>query len=447
MSKRNFTLFIIVLIIAVAIIFGFLYFNQGEVGQDGTSEGTNFLSRFNPFGRSKPATPPETTEPVDLTEPVVTPGEETPTEKLQKISSMPVAGFEILIKERLKEIPTTPLPLENPASLATPVVNKNTKPTPPPTELVPATRYVTRATGNIYQTFLDKIEERKFSTTIIPKIYEAYFGNKDSSVIMRYLKPDNRTIQTFLGNIPKEVLGADTEENEIQGTFLPDGITDMSLLADGSKAFYLLNVGDVAVGTILNFADGKKTQVFDSPFTEWLSLWPSTNMITLTTKPSGSVPGHMYALNPTTKSLNRVLGDVYGLTTLASPDGKSVLYGDSSLSLNIYNISKNTSQPLGVRTLPEKCAWGVGSAVLYCAVPELVGVGQYPDSWYQGEVSFSDQIWKIDATTGYTEMIADPMTLTEKESIDGIKLALDKDGKYLLLVNKKDSFLWKLDLE
>ena len=85
-----------------------------------------------------------------------------------------------------------------------------------------ALRYVDRATGNIYQTFADKIEEKKFSSTIIPMVYEAFFGNNGNSVIMRYLKQDAKTIITFVGALPKEFLGADTtSDTEIKGAFLP----------------------------------------------------------------------------------------------------------------------------------------------------------------------------------------------------------------------------------
>ncbi len=446
MSRRNFTLLIIVLGLIIVSVFWVLYSRQSPTSPTGDSGGTNFLSMFNPFGKNEDTTPDGTTNnPVNVTDETPTgSGTENPAIKLHKISTVPVAGFHIFLKERLKEIPVIAPEVIPTETTTTP--KKTTKPTPPPTEFAPATRYVDRQTGNIYQTFLDKLEERKFSTTIIPKVYESIFGNKGNSVIMRYLKADGVTVETFVGGIPKEVLGADTESNEIKGTFLSNNITDLSLSPDTTKAFYLLNVGEGVLGTVLNIVDNKKTQVFDSPFTEWLSFWPNASMVTLTTKPSASVQGHMYMVNPTTKSFSRVLGDIYGLTTLTSPNGKLVLYSDSGLGLSTYDVSKKTTAPLGVRTMPEKCVWGPVSDVVYCAVPRAINGGQYPDSWYQGEVSFSDQIWKINITTGATSMISDPITVTGGEDIDGIKLMLDTSGKYLLFVNKKDSILWKLDL-
>lgn len=428
------------------VIFGFLYYRQNPINPNDGSGGTNFLSRFNPFGRSEDAPTGNNDTPIDITEEIPVETEpEVLTSKLQKISSMPVAGFQVFLKERLKEIPVPVATTETTVETVAPA--KTTKPTPPPTEFSEAVRYVDRISGNIYQTFLDKLSERKFSTTIVPKVYESIFGNKGNSVLMRYLKADARTIETFLGVIPKEVLGADTDANEIKGTFLSDNITDLSLSPDGTKIFYLLNVGENAIGTIINLADSKKTQIFDSPFTEWLSFWPNASMITLTTKPTALVQGHMYTLNPTTKSFIRALGDIYGLTTLTSPNGKLVLYSDSSLTLNTFDINKKTTTPTGLRTLPEKCVWNNDSSIVYCAVPTNISGGQYPDSWYQGEVSFVDQIWKIELLTGNTTIISDPALDTGGEDIDGIKLALDNSGKYLLFVNKKDSFLWKLDLE
>ncbi len=454
MSKRNFILLTIVLIITAIATLGFLYFQKGinAPSDDGTN--TDFFSLFNPFGTSKPAGP-VVKPPIDVSgyqPPVV----EAPKLKLAKISSVPVAGFIIFTKERLKDVPVaTPPVVPSPEIEATVVKTTATvkKPTPPLTEFMPALRYVDRITGNVYQTFIDKIEERRFTTNIIPKIYDAYFGNRGESVVMRYLKEDGKTIETFAGNLPKELLGGDTlDKNEIKGSFLPDNVKDISLSPDGSKIFYLFSSGNAfnenMTGATLVFLGNKKVQIFDSPFTEWLSQWPNSNTVTLSTKPSANVPGYMYKMDSATgKNLTKVLGEINGLTTLTSPNGKLILYGDNNLSLNVYNLETMNSFVLGVKTLPEKCVWGKVSDMIYCAVPKSIGFGDYPDAWYQGEVSFSDQFWKINIKTGNATIISDPATLEEGEEVDGVKLATDENENYLFFVNKKDSFLWKLNLK
>ncbi len=416
MPKRNFILLIIILGLVIIAVFGFLYFQKEPSVPEDSSVGTNFISQFNPFA-TKPKLP-AVTPPADISN---QPPSETTETKLIKVSNMPVAGFTVFTKERLKDKGT---------------------------EFAPALRYVEKASGNIYQTFVDKIEERKFSKTIILKIYDAYFGNRGESVVMRYLKENGKTIETFAGTLPKELLGGEIiGNNEIKGSFLPNNVKDISVSPDGSKIFYLFVSGNNIVGTILNLSNNKKVQVFDSPFTEWLSLWPVKNIITFTTKPSANIPGHMYSADTSGKNLTKVLGNINGLTTLESPNGKLVLYGDNTLSLYIYHIDSRNSDPLGVKTLPEKCIWGKMSDVAYCAVPKSINPGEYPDVWYQGEVSFGDQFWKIDIKTGNATLLLDPVAITGGEKIDGVKLALDENENYLFFVNKKDNFLWKLDLK
>jgi hypothetical protein len=455
MSKRNLILLVIVLGIIAVGAFVFLSFYQPATKTIPPTNDTNFFANFLPFGKSTTTTPKNTDEPVDVSGYV--PPTETPVQNtiLTKVSSFPIAGFGIFMKERFKDVPlviTPPDPVDITTPETTPTTKKdpkvtNPKPIAPPTEFVPAIRYVNKATGNIYQTFADKLDERKFSGTIIPKVYEAFFGNKGMSVIMRYLK-NNKIIETFTGSLQKEYLGADSiGTNTVIGSFLPENITDMSVSSDSSQVFYIFNIGDGATVITLSLQTGTKVQVFDYSFTEWLTDWPSSKMITVTTKPSSGVPGFMYAINPDKKDFNKILGGVSGLTTLTSPNGKMVLYGDSNLSINLLNIGTGSSNLIAIKTLPEKCTWGGGSDVIYCAVPKFIEQKAYPDSWYQGEVSFSDEIWKIDPMDGTATKILDPLSLTTGEDIDGVKLALDDNSNYLFFVNKKDSYLWQLLLK
>ena len=459
---------------AVLVTLGFLYFYK-PANNDGTAgSATNFISQLFPFGKSKTVTTPGGETPVDVSGFVPTPVEEIPKTKITKVSTMPIAGYGVFMKERFKDVPvvanpTPTLPLSGEGDIISPpdkggkggLIAKGDlggqkdkkgkvipqKPTAPPTEFVPALRYVDRTTGNIYQTYADKIEERKFSGTIIPKVYEAYFGDKDESVVMRYLKEDDKTIETFVGALAKEFLGADSDgSTDVKGSFLPENITDMSMSPDGKRMFYLFNVGNGTTGITAEASGGQKNQVFDSPFTEWLSFWPSNKMITLTTKPSANVPGFMYAIDPDKKDFNRILGGINGLTTLTSPDGKLVLFGNNNLSLNIYNIATGNINQVSVKTLPEKCVWGRASDKVYCAVPKSIDGASYPDDWYQGEVSFGDEIWRIDAINGNADILGDPSSMVGGEEVDGIKLSLDENEDYLFFVNKKDSYLWKLNL-
>jgi hypothetical protein len=85
--------------------------------------------------------------------------------------------------------------------------------------------------------------------------------------------------------------------------------------------------------------------------------------------------------------------------------------------------------------------------MLYCAVPKYVSGGKFPDTWYQGEISFSDDIWKINIESGSATKIADPISFNKGEDVDAIKLSTDEGENYLFFVNKKDSYLWELNLK
>ncbi|MDP2788706.1 MAG: hypothetical protein Q8O46_01460 [bacterium] len=441
MSKRNFKLFIIILILVIVAVYGFLYLRAPK--DEGGVSPTNFLAKFNPFGKSKKSAPPpgETSEETGGDIPL---GEGSEA-KLRLISSMPVAGFGVFQKERIKDVLFAPTLGDPTSQQGEPLLKEEISVT---TEFVPALRYVEKATGNIYQTFADKIEEQKFSKTLIPRVYEASFGKNAESVILRYLKTDDRTIVTFAGGLPKENLN-DTPslEREIAGTFLPENISDIVLSPDKSQVFYLLNIGEGVVGITSGILGDKKVQVFDSPFAEWLSQWPNVDMITITTKPSAGVPGYMYTINPNKKDLNKALDNINGLTTLTSPDGKLVLWSDNSLSLGIYDIETQGGGLLNAKTLPEKCVWNNTSEVIYCSVPKFPGGSSFPDTWYKGEISFSDEIWKIDVATQSGAVISDLTSSRGIEDMDNIKLALDQDESYLFFINKKDSRLWELKLK
>ena len=66
------------------------------------------------------------------------------------------------------------------------------------------------------------------------------------------------------------------------------------------------------------------------------------------------------------------MGNINGLTTLTSPNGKLVLYSNDNLSLNVYHTDTKVANILGVKTLPEKCVWGKISDFVYCAVPKSI---------------------------------------------------------------------------
>lgn len=445
----------------IGIVLGFYYVNKSPTRTSGEEgENTNFFLDLFTFGRKSSNTNGNDSETnTDFSDDrEVEGGIEMQQMKLLKISSMPIAGYTVHAKERFNYVPDVIVDFTQEIEGG----EVAQKPEPPATEFVANLRYVARIDGHIYQTYLDKINERKISNNLIPKVEEAFFGDNGESVIMRYLKEPtplnpniNQTIATYAGALPKDILGGDSASlGRLTGSFLPDNITDLSISPDSSNLFYLHNTRNGAIGTMATALGKNKIQIFDSGFTEWLSEWVNEDMITITTKPSYNVGGFVYKIDPTRKNFTKIFGNINGLTTLTSKNGQVVLYADNNLNLGLHNIESGEKRNLSVRTLPEKCVWSQNNVYVYCAVPKFIEGFTYPDIWYQGEISFSDDIWKINTENGIATKLIDPL-LSENynigsqniESIDGIKLQLDENEEYLFFVNKIDSYLWGLSLK
>ncbi len=303
------------------------------------------------------------------------------------------------------------------------------------TEKVGAIKYVEKATGHMYQIDLDKQIENKVSNSTIPQIHEVLFNNNAKSVIYRYLSED-QTISSYLATV-----GASS------GSFLPTNIIEVATSPNKDKFFYLIKNENGVYGSIRSFIDGRTNSFFNSSFTEWLIDWSREDQILLTTKPSWSENGSVFALNIASGTMTKILGGIKGLTTISNKDNSLLLYSSSTNSgpkLNVFNVTKHSSLDLDTYGLADKCVWSLDSINIYCAVPSKIIGNEYPDIWYQGLVSFDDFFVKINSETGEKETIADS---TKEVGVDAVRLFLDKEENILFFINKKDNTLWSLNVD
>ena len=308
-------------------------------------------------------------------------------------------------------------------------------------------RYVERAEGHVYEALAsDNKPPYRISNTTIPKIYEAYWVQNGQGVILQYLKGTD--IQMFYAALKQGATS--TEQALSDGTFLPNNIGALVVSPAQDKVFYLLPREGGVVGVRSNPNGTQKTQLFSSPAAEWLASWQKDRSISLFTKPSSEASGFLYTLNINNSTLERVYGGIRGLTALPNPSGDTQLLSVSSLGgleLKLFDAKTQGLSGVGVTTLPEKCVWSkTDSVVLYCAVPDYIPAGSYPDVWYQGVVSFADSVWKINAKTGATNRILTPQSVANT-TMDITNLVLSAKEDYLLFTNKKDLSLWLLKLE
>lgn len=362
--------------------------------------------------------------------------------KLRKINATPTAGFSFI---------TTPI-YEDPNKNIEPAdtsVSGRKVPLKKPLRFVGASttiRFIERGTGHIYETSTSTVDKKRITNTTEPKIYEAYFVEKGDSLIVRGLIGSSDIISTRYVSV-FTASTSESVEKTLEFKDLPIQISDVAISPSKTQLFSIMSDG---VRGILSKIDGGATVgIFDTPYKEWIPTWPEEKNIVLTTKASAFAEGFSYILNTQTKQLTRILGNIYGLTTLASPDISKILYSSSekgSFTLHTFNRSDSSKNQLPLNTLPEKCVWAKKEKdVVFCAVPNNIAFSTYPDIWYQGLINFSDSIWKINVISGETRLISN----TQEESsdiIDGINLQISDSDDYLIFTNKTDLSMWGLQL-
>jgi len=239
----------------------------------------------------------------------------------------------------------------------------------------------------------------------------------------------------------------------LEGALLPSTIRAVTASPSRDKIFFLLETADGVSGVVSDFirADTAHGQlpVYSSPFRDWHTQWASANSIALTTKPASGVPGYLYLLNTTSKSQEKLLDAVPGLTALVSPKGNLVIYAraqGSGFTTFILDKTSRESVAFPLQTLPEKCVFSVDEKTVFCSVPDTVLPGLYPDHWYQGVTSWNDALWEVDINTGEATRLVSASDFRLSQTLDAVDLQLSTDGRLLLLRNKRDSTLWVLEM-
>lgn len=400
---------LIFIVVSVGMFIFYYYFTKPIPGIDNTVTEPKKLTIFgiNIGGGSTNNTGSEGNTP---TENQTSQGSTTPTDllKLRQLSQSPVAGFISFENEKKENI----------------------------------VRYMEKSNGNIYEIGTKSATQKRITNTTIPRVYEALWL-KPTSIMVRYLD-DNNIIKTFNAEIKDLEKGA--TEQKIEGFFLQDNIEEITSVEE--KIFYLISNSSGSQGILSKPNGDNKSIIFESPLKEWLISYPQKNTMTFNTKPSFAYQGSAYFFDLNKQTTTKFIQNIFGITTLNNGDKTGLLFSESinnSFSLNYFDLNKKTRSEIFPKTLPEKCIWAKDNKVVFCGIPKDIPKGGYPDIWYQGIVSFYDDIWKIDIENNIAKRLISPKDFVNQE-IDLTKPILSGDEKYLFFVNKKDSMLWSLEL-
>lgn len=314
-------------------------------------------------------------------------------------------------------------------------------------------RFIDKATGHIHESPLDTFVVSKISNTTIPKVEEGIWTENGTGVVLRYVKSDNKTIESFYTKLAtaSTVSAEDSiSPQTLEGTFLPQNIVSIAVSPQKNTIAYIAKQNTSGSALLESNPDGKKVKELSKlPLQELVISWPKQDTLALSTKPSYSTQGVLFLFNKNTGRIKNILSEI-GLTTLINPSASGVVYSknlNGITTTHLYTINTKSSEILPIQTLPEKCLWSsVNTNIIYCAVPTEILSGNLPDTWYQGIVSFSDEIWEMDLETGTTRLLVNPQIFSGEE-IDAINLFTNEKEDHLFFTNKKDDSLWALRLK
>ncbi len=314
------------------------------------------------------------------------------------------------------------------------VVNK-TVATSSPVET--SVSYIERQSGNVYSYSMTTGTRTRTNNKTVPGIQSAVWLPNASTTFVRYLSGEN------LSTINSYALRADGSE----GFFLPQNLSDIAVSSTS-----LLTLVSGVNGSIASISRTDGTQIkeiFTTPLSSLRVSFAGKNQYVAYTKPSARLTGNVFIVDSAGR-FSRIAGPLNGLLARASPSGKWVLVSYSiagTMQMNLVNATTGESIPLPVATIADKCVWTADDSAVYCGVPVSPSPNfNYPDDWYQGAVSFSDRIWKIDVAGRYAQFVLDFSKEKDGEGLDATALAIDQLNTVLVFVNKKDGSLWSYAL-
>ena len=341
--------------------------------------------------------------------------------RLVRITSSPVS-FGTAVFDAL--IPSTDVPVASTSSSS-----------PPAMQLDVSVRYIDRASGNVFNYLAHKRQLIRLSNRTLPGIQTASWLRDGSVAYVQFLSKEGSTETVKSYALPANGTG---------GFFLEDNLSQVNGVGS-STLFSLLTSSQGSTGTIAK-SDGTNVRTLFSSLLSLLTVMPAGSQYFAYTKPANTIPGYAFLINPN-GSTSRILGPATGLSILPNASGTSVLYSyvtGGTVRLGVMNVATRTQTSLPLATFSEKCVWTSDGSAAYCAVPTAL-TGTLPDDWYQGAVSFTDRIWKIDLSGRVATLIVDPSTVA-KTPIDAVNLSLDANNDVLVFTDKATGALWAYDL-
>ena len=349
----------------------------------------------------------DTTDPKAIFEPTVTPDTTTQNdvtkEKLRQLSTKPVIGF-----------------VE---------INQNG------TSSMPIVNYVEAGTGHIFSLNIETGAENRVSNITVPMAQLAQLSIDGKNAAIKSGEGNNSHITTITIN----------DDGSITSNEVEEASQNFALTDDGELLYTSQNTG-TTLGRAYNLSSKSSRTLFAIPFRDVVVDWGTRASDTHTFYPKAAsrLDGALYSA--TKGVVNRMPISGYGLTAVTT--AAASIYADqseNSYRTFLYTFSNKARQELPFTFLPEKCVFSKTAPRAICA-NDTKGVYDIsvPDKWYQGDVSYSDDLWTLDLETAKVNLLVETLPISGRE-LDINNPHLSTDDARVYFQNKNDQTLWLFD--
>lgn len=292
-------------------------------------------------------------------------------------------------------------------------------------------RYMERGTAHIFEVDLETGAVSQITNTTVVRTTHAQWSPHGTRVILTTEVSPTESVMS-VGTLQRNDNGATVLEMEA----LPPGTSSAVFTESGDVVYYTITTPSGSLFFVYDLKTGTTEERADLPFEDSVALTDAARSFFLT-KPTSAFPGYLYEQQG--QLLNRVATG-QGLTAEIVSGGFAISTStQDGLSSGIIRFDGSYVTPVAVATLPEKCA--DAEDALWCAAPLFLPSGTYPDMWYQGAVSFDDELWRIDRTNGVAALLMD-LSDEAGKTIDAIDLLVYENGSRVLFTDKTTGLLW-----
>ncbi len=298
--------------------------------------------------------------------------------------------------------------------------------------------FVDRGTGHVYKkpVFTKRSLPTKISNTTFPGIYDAYFFNNNTEVLMRYLRESDNTIVSLTAKLPPLSSSITLPLQSV--VRLPENIVSVAVSPKGLLYFLVKTPGGSDLYSLKN---GEQKKARDYDLSELTLGFNGENLI-VSQKPSAFEKTYFFPMNESDLYGGRT-GQKAVFSSVSTGNFVSSLWTDQGLQFFSSDTLGGKTHLYAVATLADKCASSLLGKYFFCFVPNVIPLIPFglPDDWYKGQVSFNDSLYVLD-TVKYEENKLSRLETDTGEEMDITKPIMSKRDLYIAFTNRLTNELW-----